>query len=634
MCGIVGILNLDSPFHDRALLESMTSRLAHRGPDGQHVFLSGPVGLGHSRLAILDLSEAGRQPMSNEDNTIWVTCNGEIYNWLPLRSELEAKGHVFRSRSDNEVIIHAYEEWGVDCVDRLRGMFAFGLWDALQQRLWLVRDRLGIKPLFYARLPRVILFASEIKALLSYPGLDRSIDHGALSYYLALNYTPAPYTLFRGVRQLLPGYSLLMDVSGIMTEREYWDIDFVEDVDKSESEWVKGFGALLEETIREHLMSDVPFGAFLSGGLDSSSVTYWMAENLTNPVKTFTVGFNESTFDETPYARQVADFLVTEHHETTVQPNAADLLPKLVWHAEEPTADSSMMPLYLLARQARRHVKMVLCGDGGDEILAGYETYQAFFALHLLKLVPAWLRQGLLARLVNALPVSDNKLSWDFKLRRFVQGQDFSPEDAHATWRMIFTRDAREQLLSPVWDRPGADADVIDLYRSYFARTKAQGPLNRLLYVDTKLYLPNDMLVKVDRMTMAHGLEARVPFLDHRLVEYAACVPPKYKMRYLFKKKHLLKKVMVGRVPKAILRRPKAGFNVPTARWFRHDLKPFVMDVLSPSTLQEIGLFDLRFIEALLKQHFTREADNSHQIWCLLTLSLWWRRFQSLGSDS
>lgn len=634
MCGIVGILNLDCAFQDKKLLEIMTGRLAHRGPDGQHVFLNGPVGLGHCRLAILDLSEAGCQPMPNEDETIWITYNGEIYNCLALRSELEGKGHRFRSRTDTEVIIHAYEEWGVDCLDRLCGMFAFGLWDARQQRLWLVRDRLGIKPLFYARLPRAILFASEIKALLSYPGLDRSVDYEALSYYSALNYTPAPHTLFQNVRQLLPGYYLLIDSSGTVVEREYWDIDFREDVDRSESQWIEGFRRLLDDTIREHLISDVPFGAFLSGGLDSSSVAYWMAKNLTNPVKTFTVGFKESTFDETAYARQMADFLLTEHHETTVQPNAADLLPKLVWYAEEPTADSSMMPLYLLAREARQHVKMVLCGDGGDEILAGYETYQAYFALHLLRLLPARLRHGLLAPLVNALPVSDAKVSWDFKLRRFIEGQDFSPADAHATWRMIFKKDAREQLLSPVRDRPGADADVMDLYRACFARTKAQQPLNRMLYVDTKLYLPNDMLVKVDRMTMAHGLESRVPYLDHRLVEYAACVPPKYKMRYFIKKKHLLKKVMAGRVPRAILRRPKAGFNVPTARWFRNDLKPFVMDVLSPLTLRDMGLFDVHFVEQLLKQHFSREADNSHQIWCLLTLSLWWRQFQSGGSDS
>lgn len=629
MCGIAGVLYFDGTAAQPEILKPMTDVIAHRGPDGEGIYTSGAVGLGHRRLAILDLSPAGKQPMCNEDGTIWVTFNGEIYNFGEIRRELSDRGHKFRSQTDTEVIVHAYEEWGTDCLKRFNGMFAFGLWDEQKRRLWLVRDRLGVKPLFYYHSSRFLLFGSEIKAILCHPGVERTIDYEALSYYLALNYTPAPYTLFASIRQLLPGHYLWVDADGHVQDVEYWDVVYSEEGNRSEQSYLEEFSALLEDSIRLRLVSDVPFGVFLSGGVDSSSVAYGMSHQMQEAVKTFSIGFGESSFDELEYARLVAQTLQSEHYEQIVTADAATILPKLVWHAEEPTADSSMVAVYYLAQMAREKVTMALSGDGADEILAGYETYQAYYLLQLYRLLPSWLRQNAIAPLVDAIPVSDAKVTWDFKLKRFVAGSELLPEDAHATWRMIFNAQGREQLLSLVSNYPGVKADVLDLYRAAFAKTNARHSLNRMLYVDTRLYLPNDMLVKVDRMTMAHGLEAREPFLDYRLVEFAASVPPKLKLKHLRHKKYLLKASMRGKLPAQILGRKKQGFNVPNARWIKKDLKPFITDCLSAKRIREIGVLDSKVVENLLHEHFEEKVDNSHQIWCLLILSMWYKQFSS-----
>jgi len=566
--------------------------------------------------------------MCNEDRTVWVTCNGEIYNFAEIRRDLEARGHTFRSRTDTEVIVHAYEQWGLDCLEHFNGMFAFGLWDSRRKRLWLVRDRIGIKPLFYAHQERFLLFGSEIKALLCDPRLGREVDDEALAYYLALNWMPAPHTLFSRVRQLLPGHYLLIEQDGRSQDVEYWRLEFKEDsVRKPRRAWIDEFDALMEDAIRLRLVSDVPFGAFLSGGIDSSAVSYWMSRNLSAPVKTFTIAFDESSYDETPYARLVARRLGAKHHERTVTADAAQILPQLVWHAEEPTADSSMVSMYYLAQEARRRVTMVLCGDGADEILAGYETYQAYYAACLYRLLPGFIRRRVVGPLVGMLPVSHAKISLDFKLRQFVAGAEYSAEDAHAAWRMIFDAEARKALLAPVWNRPGVRSDVVDLYRSYFSRAAARHPLNRMLWVDTRLYLPNDMLLKVDRMTMSHGLEARVPFLDHRVVEFCAAAPPALKMRRFGTKKYLLKAVMKHRLPRKIIRRRKEGFNQPVPRWIASDLKGFVLDALSPVAVRDMGVLEPKTVGRLLEDHFCGRADNSHKIWGLLTLALWWKRF-------
>lgn len=627
MCGIAGVLRFDGGPVDAGLVKAMTDSLAHRGPDGEGTYISGPVGLGHRRLAIIDLSAAGRQPMSNEDESVWVIFNGEIYNFRELRRELEAHGHGFRSATDTEVVIHAYEEWGSECVHRFNGMFAFALWDGRQRRLWLVRDRLGVKPLFFALLPTGLVFGSEIKAVLSHPAVERRVDYEALAYYLALNYTPAPFTLFAAVRQLLPGQYLFADATGVLKEVQYWDLVYHESTRRGERACIEEFTALLEDSVRLRLVSDVPFGAFLSGGVDSSGVTYLMSRNMSVPVKTFTIGFGEPSFDELAYARAVARALRTDHHERTVRADAAAVLPRLVWHAEEPTADSSMVAVYYLAQESRKAVTMVLSGDGADEILAGYETYQAAYLCRLYRLLPAWFRRRVVAALVRALPVSDSKVSWDFKLRRFVSGAERPVEDAHAAWRMIFDAETRGRLLRPLQDHPEAKADVLDLYRAMFARASARHPLNRLLYVDTRFYLPNDMLVKVDRMTMAHGLEAREPYLDYRLVEFAAGVPPRLKLKHLRHKKYLLKASLAGKLPREVLWRKKQGFNVPNARWIKGELRPFVMDSLAGDRLREMGILNPAAVETILRDHFEERADNSHQIWGLLSLVLWWEQF-------
>lgn len=514
-------------------------------------------------------------------------------------------------------------------MEHFAGMFAFALWDSHKQSLWVVRDRIGIKPLFFACLNEAFVFGSEIKAILEYPNFDRAVDFEALSYYLALNYTPAPYTLFSGVRQLMPGEYLIIEANGKIQQRRYWDIEYHEDSSKPEKDLIEEFTFLLESIVSQHLVSDVQFGAFLSGGLDSSSIVYWMSHLLKEPVKTFTIGFTENEFDESPYALQIAEFLNTSHHMKVIKPDATEILPKLVWHAEEPTADSSMLAVYYLSREARQEVAWVLSGDGSDEILAGYETYQAYYLLKLFQLLPKWFREICIASLGKVLPVSDKKVGWDMKLERFLRGAELPPEDAHATWRMIFGESDRKNLLAPIADNPLIGSDFVDLYREYFSHSNATKPLNRMLYVDTRFYLPNDMLVKVDRMSMAHGLEARVPFLDHRLVEFAASLPTSLKIKWLHKKKYILKRSMKNRIPENIINRPKAGFNVPKSNWIKSDLKPFVTDVLSSQRIKDIGFLDTRFVESVLQQHFNCKKDNSFQIWCLLNLSFWWQQFQN-----
>jgi len=627
MCGIAGVLHFNGAPVNRDVVASMTSILAHRGPDGEGLFFGKGVGLGHRRLAILDLTEAGKQPMSNDDETVWITFNGEIYNFQEIRRELQALGYRFHSGTDTEVVLRAYEEWGSDSLRRFNGMFAFAIWDSRKDSLWVVRDRLGVKPLFYSVLPDRFLFGSEIKALLQDPALERTIDYQSLACFVSLNYTPAPATLFSRVRQLLPGHYLLIDRSGVVQDVEYWDLLYQENEDRGEQAYIEEFDALLEDSIKLRLVSDVPFGAFLSGGLDSSTVAYLMSHLMKDPVKTFAIGFSEDSFDELVYARQMASVIQSDHHEHIVTDKDAAILPRLVWHAEEPTADSSMVAVYYLAQMARQHVTMVLTGDGADEILAGYETYQAFYVQRLYRLLPPWVRRHLIAPLVNAIPASDSKVSWDFKLRRFVAGAELSAEDAHASWRTIFTAEARQQLLGPVAHDPNALADPLDLYREAFARTTARHPLNRMLYVDTRVYLPNDMLVKVDRMTMAHGLEARTPYLDYRLVEFLARVPPRLKLKYGLHKKYLLKASMKSRLPRTIVYRRKQGFNVPNARWIKRELKPFVTDCLSPARVRQTGLLDSQFVEGVVRDHFENRSDNSHHIWCLLVLVLWFEQF-------
>jgi asparagine synthase (glutamine-hydrolysing) len=625
MCGIAGILRFDGRAADPGLVERMTDALAHRGPDGRGVHVCGSLGLGHRRLSIIDLTAAARQPLANEDGSVLVTYNGEIYNFQDVRGELQARGHVFRSRTDSEVIVHAYEEWGPECLSRFNGMFAFALWDARRRRLWLVRDRLGVKPLFYSVAPEALRFGSEIKAVLADPDVARRLDTDALATFLAFNYLPAPDTLFQGVSQVEPGHYLLVEQDGAVRDVAYWDVVFVEDEDPGERACVERLSALLSDSVRLRLVSDVPLGVFLSGGVDSSGVAYWMSRHQSAPVKSFSIGFGERSHDELEYAREVAGAIGADHHEQILDADAASLLPSIVRHAEEPTADSSMVAVYHLAALARRGVTVVLSGDGADDILAGYETYQAHYLHRAYRLLPRALRRGLIAPLLGALGPSDAKVGLVEKLQRFVAAGDLPPDDAHASWRQVFEAPVRRRLLAPL---AGAmRRDPLDRYREAFARTNARHPLNRMLYVDMRVYLPADMLVKIDRMTMAHGLEAREPYLDYRLVEFAARVPPRWKLRRLSQKKYLLKAALAGRVPPRALHRRKQGFNVPKGRWIREGLRPFVMDTLSPARVRALGVLDPATVSGLLDDHFRRKADHSHRIWSLLVLASWFEQF-------
>ncbi|MCB8962607.1 MAG: asparagine synthase (glutamine-hydrolyzing) [Ardenticatenales bacterium] len=623
MCGIAGVVHLDGSAPDPAGLRQMGAALAHRGPDGEGYEIRGPAGLAHRRLAVIDLSAAGLQPMTNERGTLWLTYNGEIYNYRALRAELVALGHQFRSASDSEVILHAYEAWGQACLARFNGQFAFALWDGDKGGLWLARDRLGIKPLFYSLRPDRLLFGSEIKALLAYEPISRQLDEAALAYYLALNYMPAPHTLLAAVRQLQPAESLWLDVAtGRSTTQRYWQLQFDETDHGADGRYRQALQTKLAAAVERRLVSDVPFGVFLSGGLDSSTIAYWMNQTLTAPLQSFSVAYQAAGYDESAYASLVATHLGTQHHERAIGPNAADILPAIVYHAEEPTADSSMVALYHLAKLARESVTMVLAGDGADEILAGYETYIAHDLGRVYRRLPGLLRRGVIAPLVGLLPHSEGRLTLAEKLRRFVAAADLDGEMAHASWREIGDAASRRALL----DRPDI-ADFRQLYRAVFAESTAQLALNRLLDADIRFYLPNDMLAKVDRMTMAHGLEARVPFLDHELVELAAALPPRLKLRGRTGK-WLLRQLMAERLPAAILQRPKQGFNAPVAGWLRRDLRPLLHDSLSPARLQNLGFLHQPTVLRLLMEHDSGRRDHSHQLWGLLCLALWWEKFQ------
>jgi len=628
MCGIAGQLNFDGRPVERDRLVSMASRLAHRGPDGSGVQTFGVAGLAHRRLKIIDLTDAARQPMTNEDGSIGLIYNGEIYNYRELRPELERAGHRFASATDSEVILHGYEQWGLECLQRLNGMFAFALWDHARQRMWLVRDRVGVKPLFYAISPSGLSFGSEVKAVLDNPAVDRTLDYEALAYYLALNYLPAPFTLFKQIRQLEPGQQLVAGADGGVQLSHYWDLSYDNDPPpRNEASWRDELDALMDDAVRIRLRSDVPFGLFLSGGVDSSGVASWMSRHLDTPVQAFTASFREDSYNELRYARMAAAATGAELHEHVIDADAAMMLPTIVSHAEEPTADSSMVAVYHLAQFARQRVTMVLSGDGADDMLAGYETHQAYYLHRAFHALPRLLRNGVIRPIVESLPTSYEKVSLESKLKRFVAAGDLDWQAAHASWRMIFSPSERRRLLAPIAGHPGAAADAVDLYKAWFRRTNARDPLNQMLYVDTMLYLPADMLVKIDRMTMAHGLEAREPYLDYRVVELCARIPVSLKLHRLRHKKHILKQVLRGRIPDPVLFRKKQGFNVPKAQWIRSGLRDFVNDVLAPPRVRAMNILDPAVVSELVESHFSGRRDHSHEIWSLLVLSLWFDQF-------
>lgn len=626
MCGICGYIYHRSL--DRAevpLLGTLNQTLRHRGPDDSGSAVLSDAGLAMRRLSIIDLV-TGHQPMANEDETCWVVHNGEIYNFLDLRRELESLGHSFRSHSDTEVILHSYEEWGPECVNRLRGMFAFAIYDqgsgSGSERLFLARDRVGKKPLYYYRDSKCFVFASEIKAILAHPQVPRRMNRRALPLYLAYGYVPAPHTIFENIYELPPGHLMTVQDGDLVT-KTYWDASnaFDRKSDLSQEEIIDRLQQLLQESVRLRLVSDVPLGAFLSGGLDSTAIVAYMARLMDQPVKTFAIGFEDDpSFNELEYARLAARALDTDHHEFVVRPDAIDLLPKLVWHYDQPFADSSAIPTYLVAQLTREHVTVALTGDGGDELFAGYERFAAARLAEVYRRTPQ-IVQSILARVLNGLPESTRYDGFVRRARRFAESAPFPLAERYLGWVGIFDTDFIRELLSN-----GADLNIVNHFQGYFQKVQEADPIGQLLYVNIKTYLPGDLLVKTDRMSMANSLEARCPFLDQELLEFAACIPTALKLRRLATK-YILKKALKEQVPQEIIRRKKHGFGVPVGRWFRTDLKSYVREVLLGAEALRRRYFNESAIRRLIDEHQSGTRDHGHKLWALLTFEIWHRIF-------
>jgi len=624
MCGIAGKFNFDPtrPI-DRERLAAMTAVIAHRGPDANGFYVGDGIGLGHRRLSIIDLS-TGDQPLANEDRTVWVVFNGEIYNFAEIRAELETVGHRFRTHSDTEVIVHAYEQWGDRAVDRFRGMFAFALWDEPNRRLLLVRDRLGVKPLYYCVTSSGVLFGSEIKALLEDPEVPRDWSADALDAYLALTYVPCPQTIYRAVSKL-PAAHLLVAERGRVSVRPYWDLQFSGGGNPArEEEYLEQLDALVSESVRLRLISDVPLGAFLSGGIDSSAVVAAMAGTCAGRVVTTSVGFNEHAFNELKYARTVAQHLGVEHHEKILHPDIADLLPRLAWHLDEPFADSSAVPTYYVSQAAREHVTVALSGDGGDELWAGY-------ARHRVEQWELTARQwlgpvGAMAGRIGAL------LPLTLKGARSLRHLALSPAEACARKHAYgqFESGSRGALYSTDFANSVRSADPFASFRAAYEACGSPDPLDRALYVDVKTYLVDDIMTKVDKMSMAVSLESREPLLDHKLLEFAATVPAALKLKN-GQSKYLLRRLLERRVPKAIVDRPKHGFEAPTGEWLRGPLAPMVDGLLLDGRLRDRGVFDHRVVAGLWREHREGRQDHRHRLWSLVMLELWFRQFVDRG---
>jgi asparagine synthase (glutamine-hydrolysing) len=631
MCGICGALQLgpEKAPVEPALIERMTAVLAHRGPDDSGTYLNGRVGLGHRRLSVIDLSRNGRQPMCNEDGSVWVVFNGEIYNFADLKKQhrLEEKGHVFRSATDTEVLLHLYEELGPAMVEKLNGMFAYALWDARRQELHLARDPFGVKPLFYARAAGCFLFGSEIKSLLQDPRVPRRPDLQALHDFLTFAYVPGEQTAFAGIHEVPAGHRMTVDRDGVVTTTRFFDLSFDEDESLSEAKVVERARELMDLAVKRQLVADVPVGVLLSGGMDSSILVALMHRHTSEPIHTYSVGFEDPSFNELPYARQVAEAFGTKHHLVVITPQMVrDLLPKYLGYIDEPYADGSAIPTYFVCELARREVVVVLSGEGGDEASAGYETHAAYKAARWFGRVPRWARRGLLAPLVNCLPVSHKKLSLEFRLKRFLGGLDLPPHHAHLWWRIVLTESQKLQLYTPaVLEQLTPEAPERH-FAEVFGRSGARDVLNRLLHIDASVFLPDDLMIKNDRMSMAHSLEARVPMTDPELTEFMSRVPARLKLPRL-RKKHIMRRAMAGILPKSILNKKKVGLEMPYSRWLKDELKDVLLSRCAPDRLADVGLFRPEAVGQLIDEHLAGRRDHGRPLWSLLNYLLWHERY-------
>lgn len=626
LCGISGKVHFDQARPaDRTLIARMNTVQCHRGPDDEAVWSDGPVALGQRRLAIIDRTPTGNQPMSNEDGSIWITFNGEIYNHLELRADLERRGHRYRGRSDTETILHLYEEYGRDCARQLRGMFAFALWDGRQRCLLLARDRVGKKPLVYAETADGLTFASEIKALLQDEAVSREIDFAGLHRYLTYGFVPGPGTGFRHICKLPPGTTLLWQDGRVSIER-YWTLSYTPKLVLSEEEAAIELLAQMREATQIRLMSEVPLGAFLSGGIDSSSVVALMAEASSRPVKTFAIGFEDASYDELAYARQVAERYGTEHHEFAVSPEALAVLPELAWAYGEPYGDSSALPTYYLAKLTRQHVTVALNGDGGDEAFGGYDRYVATRLSGRYQRLPGWLRHRVLVPVARRLPEPVSYRSALRRAKHFILAQTGRPESRYGRWLTLMEDETKNKLYTADFREQIGNDDALALLDGLIAAADSPDFVERAQFADVMMYLPDDLLVKVDIASMAHSLEARSPFLDHKLLEFAARLPAEYKLRG-GTGKHILRRAMRPYLPVAILNRRKQGFALPIGRWLRHELRQAAYDLLLDARTLGRGLFDRQAVHSLLDEHSKGRANHRYPIWELITLELWFRTY-------
>ncbi len=625
MCGICGFI-CDSRLGIDKLetIKKMNEAIYHRGPDDEGYFVENNVALGVRRLSIIDLFH-GHQPIYNENRMILIIFNGEIYNFKELRISLERNGHRFLTNTDTEVIVHLYEDFGFDCLKRLNGMFAFAIYDKTEDLLFMARDRLGIKPLHYYLDGKVLVFGSELKSLLQFPGLPQEIDLKSLNKYLTFEYVPAPYTIYKDIYKLPSGHYLIFKNSRLQIKR-YWKLSYKDKPIKSKDECIEKLRWYIADSVRKRMISDVPLGVFLSGGIDSSLITAFMVRQSSHKVKTFNVSFGDESFDESRYARQIASYLETEHYEERLTPKMLlDLVPQIISVLDEPFADASVIPTYLLSKFTRESVTVALSGDGGDEVFAGYPTYQAHKMAHYFPKIIYPISKAL----VNWLPVSDDNITFDFKAKKFLSGIPYSPEIRNQIWlgsfepfqkRKLFSVEVREYLKSD---------DEFDILSRSLHDCDADNYLEKILWLDTHFYLQDNMLVKVDRTSMANSLEVRVPYLDHRLVEFVCSLPADIKLNGLTTK-YILKKAGRGLLPDEIIHRTKKGFGVPVAKWFKDELKDFVLDVLDERKIKREGVFNSKFIRGLLQDHFSGARDNRKLIWTLVVFELWREKFRTV----
>lgn len=621
MCGIAGIAGR----RDEETVRRMTDALAHRGPDDAGFYLDDGVTLGHRRLSIIDLA-GGHQPMAAANGTLQLVYNGEVYNFRELRAELEGKGYAFETSCDTEVILRAYEAYGESCVERFRGMFAFALWDARERKLLVARDAIGVKPLYYAERDGCFYFASEIKGLLACPGVPRELDPEGLDDFFTYLYTVPPRTMFRGVRQLPPAYVGVWR-DGVWTTRRYWQLRFVPE-EKTEREWLEEINACLEDTVEKHLISDVPLGAFLSGGLDSSTIIHYMSRVASGPVNTFTIGFGRegALYDESAEARGLARHYGTKHHELTAEADVLQVLPAMVRHFDEPFGNPSAVLFYVLCRLIREHVTVVLSGDGGDESFAGYPRHAGAGLSEWYRLLPGGLRRHVINPLVQLLPENTRGFHALRRLREFSAGSLLEPVEMYAAWISYFSAPEREQLYTPELQRNVEGRDALDYVRGLFRECDGLDLVSQSLYVDLVSFLPHNLLQCTDRMSMAHGLESRVPFADQRLIELLARIPSRLKVRGT-QTKRLLRRSMEGRLPDDTLHRKKRGFNPPLGIWLNERLKPLADEYLSATSLRQGGYFQPELVERLRREHASGRRDCTWHLWALLLFEEWRRQY-------